>query len=63
MLFRSEENKMGTGLGLAIAKNIADRHDIELRAESIKGQGATFTFLWNENKISQKDHREDIISS
>lgn len=43
---RSEENKTGTGLGLAIAKQIADRHGIKLRAESIEGQGATFIFSW-----------------
>ncbi len=31
---RSEQNKMGTGLGLAIAKQIADRHDIDIIVES-----------------------------
>ncbi len=31
---RSEHNKSGTGLGLAIAKQIADRHDIDIIVES-----------------------------
>ncbi len=31
---RSEHNKSGTGLGLAIAKQIADRHDIDIEVES-----------------------------
>lgn len=34
----------GTGLGLAIAQNIARRHDIVMEAESVEGQGATFSF-------------------
>ncbi len=41
---RSEQNKTGTGLGLAIAKQIADRHNINLTAESVEGEGAKFTF-------------------
>lgn len=31
---RSEQNKSGTGLGLAIAKQIADRHGIDISVES-----------------------------
>lgn len=31
---RSEENKSGSGLGLAIAKQIADRHDVEVLVSS-----------------------------
>ena len=34
----------GTGLGLAIAQEIARRHDIVLEADSIEGEGATFSF-------------------
>ncbi len=60
---RSEENKTGTGLGLSIAKNIAGRHDIELIAESEKGKGTKFTFVWDKNKISQKEQTKDIVSS
>ena len=59
---RSEDNKIGTGLGLAIAKNIADRHDIQLRVESREGQGSSFIFIWN-SKSSQKEQSKDIIST
>lgn len=47
---RSEQNKAGTGLGLAIAKKIAQRHHMELSAQSKIGEGATFSFHWNDNK-------------
>lgn len=42
---RSEQNKTGTGLGLAIAKQIADRHDIQLLVKSEQGNGTVFNFL------------------
>jgi signal transduction histidine kinase len=35
--------KKGTGLGLAIARSIAEHHGGHLRAESVVGQGSTFT--------------------
>lgn len=41
---QSEENKSGTGLGLAIAKQIAERHAIELSVESKIGIGTEFRF-------------------
>ena len=41
---RSEQNKDGTGLGLAIAKQIADRHGIDMYIESALGEGTTVTF-------------------
>lgn len=47
---RSEENKTGTGLGLAIAKEIANRHQIDLVAKSKEGQGTTFIFTWKDKK-------------
>jgi signal transduction histidine kinase len=54
---RSEKSKTGTGLGLAIAKQIAERQGIELTAQSIQGQGATFIFSWDGDKYNtpQKD--------
>lgn len=39
-----EKNLTGTGLGLAIAKEIAQRHNIEIFAESIMGEKTVFTF-------------------
>lgn len=39
-----EHNKVGTGLGLAIAKQIAERHNIELIAQNNLDGGAKFIF-------------------
>lgn len=41
---RSEKNKVGTGLGLAIAKQIANRHDIDISVESEPSVKTVFTF-------------------
>jgi signal transduction histidine kinase len=41
---RSELNKTGTGLGLAIAKEIARKHDIQIKVSSSMGKGTTFIF-------------------
>jgi signal transduction histidine kinase len=41
---KSEENKNGTGLGLAIAKQIADRHNIQIYIKSKVNQGTEFLF-------------------
>ncbi|HPR40552.1 MAG TPA: ATP-binding protein, partial [Oscillospiraceae bacterium] len=40
----SEENKSGSGLGLAIAKQIADRHEIEVSVSSRPEEGTEFRF-------------------
>lgn len=37
-----EDNAQGTGLGLAIAREIAIRHNIEIKCESELGKGAVF---------------------
>ena len=38
---RNEHNKNGSGLGLAIAKQIAQRHDMQLQLQSKLGEGTT----------------------
>lgn len=43
---RSEQNKTGTGLGLAIARQIAERHGIQISCESRLGEGTSFIFLF-----------------
>lgn len=40
----SEKNIIGTGLGLPIAKEIANRHKIEIKVESEENIGTTFIF-------------------
>lgn len=47
---RSEQNKTGTGLGLAIAKQISERHDIKISAQSNKPNTGT-SFIFNFNKV------------
>ena len=42
---RNEHNKSGSGLGLAIAKQIAQRHDMELELASKVGEGTTITVI------------------
>ncbi|MPM67626.1 Alkaline phosphatase synthesis sensor protein PhoR [bioreactor metagenome] len=41
---KTEENKTGTGLGLTIAQQIANRHNVEMSAESEPGIGTSFKF-------------------
>lgn len=41
---KSEQNKTGTGLGLSIAKQIADRHNIQLSVTSNPAEGTEFQF-------------------
>jgi len=43
----NEANRTGTGLGLAIAKQIANRHNIEILVNSNEGIGTEFTFVFN----------------
>ena len=40
----SEQNRAGTGLGLAIARQIAQRHGVEISVKSSTGCGAEFSF-------------------
>ena len=42
--YHTDTSFKGVGLGLAISKRIINRHGGIIRAESIKGQGATFYF-------------------
>ncbi|MBO9598494.1 MAG: HAMP domain-containing protein, partial [Cohnella sp.] len=40
---RKRESTGGTGLGLAIVKNLVDAHNGKIRADSVEGEGTTFT--------------------
>lgn len=45
--YRGEDaraKKEGSGLGLAIAKQVADRHDIQIKVNSLPGEGTEFVF-------------------
>ncbi len=46
----NEDNIPGTGLGLAIAKEIADRHKIEILVHSQANKNTTFTFVFKLNQ-------------
>lgn len=43
---RTEDNKSGSGLGLAIAKQIADRHSIQVSVSSKLDEGTQFEFVF-----------------
>ncbi len=44
---RTDENRTGSGLGLSIAKQIANKHNIEISCKSIQGRGTSFLFRFN----------------
>jgi two-component system phosphate regulon sensor histidine kinase PhoR len=48
----------GTGLGLAIVKHVAQRHDAELKIESIPGKGSIFKIIF---PASRTRHRPDRV--
>lgn len=43
-----KQNEKGTGLGLVIARQIAIRHDGDIRVESTEGEGTAFFFSFEE---------------
>lgn len=45
------QNKKGTGLGLMIARNIAERHDSEIKVLSKLGEGSEFRFTFKAEKV------------
>ena len=55
---RNEQNKSGSGLGLAIAKQIALRHEMQLKLESEVGKGTTITVLLPPEMARKEDNYE-----
>jgi len=43
----ASRNTEGSGLGLSIAKQIANKHNIEISCKSIQGRGTSFLFRFN----------------
>ena len=41
----------GTGLGLAIVKHVAQRHDAQLKIESVLGRGTSFTLIFPSSRV------------
>ncbi|MDI6786464.1 MAG: response regulator [bacterium] len=53
----------GTGLGLAISKNIIERYEGKIWAESELGKGSTFSFIIPTSKpVKIKDEKEIILT-
>ena len=52
----------GTGLGLSIAKWIAESHGGELRVESARGQGTTFTFSMHPAQVDAAPSRMEPVA-
>ncbi|MDE7052984.1 MAG: ATP-binding protein, partial [Lachnospiraceae bacterium] len=43
------QNRTGSGLGLSIAKQIARRHNVEIKCISREGEGTSFLFSFSNN--------------
>ena len=46
---QSGQNRTGSGLGLSIAKQIARRHNVEIKCISREGEGTSFLFSFSNN--------------
>lgn len=56
---QSKDNQSGTGIGLAIAKEIADRHHIQIAVDSTEGRGTIFAFQFKPSlQLSDPDFSE-----
>lgn len=49
----------GTGLGLAIVKHVAQRHDAELKIESVPGKGSVFKIIFPASRTRHRPDRAD----
>lgn len=60
---QSEQNKNGSGLGLPIAKQIADRHGIEISCESTLHSNTTFRFTFPESMRADNDFSGELAEN
>ncbi len=56
----NDKNRNGTGLGLPIAKQIANRHNIEIKVSSCHKEGTTFELLFSNNSTKSFSLKKEL---